>query len=220
VTGVAACDFAVDTTAEGKRLYSVGGQRIASVTTILKIVHDEEFAKLRGDLGNERFWAIMNGAADLGTAVHEGITDALDPEGIPLPAVDTRVGAMVDGALRWIEAQVKEVHHVEVGFADTALGYAGTIDFICTLKGDRRPCVLDWKTSSKVLPIYKLQLAAYREAARASIDKRIDRRLVIQISKDKARAGHIRVHEYADHAADFAAFQNALNLFRWTKEYA
>ncbi len=217
---VAAAPFTVDTTESGKRHYTVEGRRIASVTTILKIVHDEDFAKLRGDLGNDRFWAIMNSAANLGTAMHEGITDALDPEGIPLPAVDTRVGAMVDGALRWVAANVKEVHHVEVGFADEHLGYAGTIDCIATLKGDRHPCVIDWKSSAKVLPIYRLQLAAYREAARIAIDKHVDRRLVVQVSKDKALAGRVRVHDYPEHAADFAAFQNALNLFRWTKEYA
>jgi hypothetical protein len=216
----------VDTSVTGKRHYTTaGGIRIASVTTILKMVGQDPFADdglaaLRGSVGNEKFKAIMQTAADLGTAVHEGINEALDPEAIPYPSDDPRTAKMVAGALTWVAKYVKTVHAVEAPFVSEAYGFAGTIDLIATLKGDEQPAVIDWKTSAQVLPTYRLQLAAYREGARQSLGYPVDRRLVIKVSKDRSSPGKVTAHEFSAHTADWAAFQNALSLFRWTKEYA
>lgn len=205
------------------RTYAVDGKRLPSVTTVLRIMHDEGLAELRGTLGNRRFWQVMRDAGNLGTAVHKACEAVLDPEDIPVPDPDPKVASMAAHFAEWVAATVKEVHHVEVAFADTALGYGGIIDLVATLRGDRKPSVIDIKTSAKIIPSYYLQLAGYREAARLSIEPRVDRRVIVHISKTtpKGAPGKITAVDCPNpHAYDFAAFQAALNLWKWRKEQA
>ena len=65
---------------------------------------------------------------------------------------------------RYVEFSVnhKPEHHlIEQTFISSGLGFAGTIDRVCTIDG--KTYVLDIKTSNGIYNSYWLQLAAYRE---------------------------------------------------------
>jgi hypothetical protein len=57
---------------------------------------------------------------------------------------------------------------VEQTFINSSLGFAGTIDRVCTIDG--KTYVLDIKTSNGIYNSYWLQLAAYRELYNAALD--------------------------------------------------
>jgi hypothetical protein len=72
---------------------------------------------------------------------------------------------------RYVEFSVnhKPEHHlIEQTFIGGGLGFAGTIDRVCTIEG--KTYVLDIKTSNGIYNSYWLQLAAYRELYNASVD--------------------------------------------------
>jgi hypothetical protein len=71
---------------------------------------------------------------------------------------------------RYVEFSVnhKPEHHlVEQTFISSGLGFAGTIDRVCTIDG--KTYVLDIKTSNGIYNSYWLQLAAYRQLYDASV---------------------------------------------------
>jgi hypothetical protein len=71
---------------------------------------------------------------------------------------------------RYVEFSVthKPKHHlIEQTFISSGLGFAGTIDRVCTIDG--KTYVLDIKTSNGIYNSYWLQLAAYRQLYDASL---------------------------------------------------
>jgi hypothetical protein len=71
---------------------------------------------------------------------------------------------------RYVEFSVnhKPEHHlIEQTFISSGLGFAGTIDRVCTIDG--KTYVLDIKTSNGIYNSYWLQLAAYRQLYDASV---------------------------------------------------
>jgi len=63
-----------------------------------------------------------------------------------------------------------EHHYIEQQVLSPQLGFAGTIDRICTIDG--KTYILDIKTSNGIYNSYWLQLAAYRKAA--EVEMRLD----------------------------------------------
>jgi hypothetical protein len=71
---------------------------------------------------------------------------------------------------RYVEFSVThnpEHHLIEQTFISSGLGFAGTIDRVCTIDG--KTYVLDIKTSNGIYNSYWLQLAAYRHLYDASV---------------------------------------------------
>ena len=192
---------------------------VPSVTTILgRVLRDPEVEKLREQLGADRCDAIMDAAAAFGTRVHEvcGLANAADD--IPLDDGDPVLDHIAAEYRVWADAAIEEVAGVELPFVNSVDRYGGTIDLIARFRGDRDFTVVDLKTSAKLGVKYRLQTAAYFEGACASLGYPVGRRVIVHIDKRKARelrSGVIRIVEYTDHASDFAAFLNALNLYRW-----
>jgi hypothetical protein len=110
---------------------------------------------------------IRDAAGKRGSAVHQLTEDydngvectLLDEYGKPKYSLDE--WSMFE---RYVEFSVnhKPEHHlIEQTFIGGSLGFAGTIDRICTIDG--KTYVLDIKTSNGIYNSYWLQLAAYRE---------------------------------------------------------
>lgn len=110
---------------------------------------------------------IRDAAGKRGSSVHQLTEDydqgiectLLDEYGKPKYSLEE--WAMFE---RYVEFSVnhKPEHHlIEQTFISSSLGFAGTIDRVCTIDG--KTYVLDIKTSNGIYNSYWLQLAAYRE---------------------------------------------------------
>jgi hypothetical protein len=122
-------------------------------------------------------WAQRDKAADVGTTIHEIVElDALgDTKGADalLNKLDPAGRNKAIQARDFFSRQVVAIDHVEFVVYDTVHGFAGTGDFIVTLKDDlllpgvMKPnptAILDLKTGKGIWPEVALQIAAYRHA--------------------------------------------------------
>ena len=69
---------------------------------------------------------------------------------------------------------------IEINIISKELGYAGTIDRVITLNGER--ILLDIKTSNAIYSSYWLQLAAYRSLLLNSVGVRIDKVAILWLN--------------------------------------
>lgn len=110
---------------------------------------------------------IRDAAGKRGSSVHQLTEDydqgiectLLDEYGKPKYSLDE--WAMFERYVEFTKNHQPEHHLIEQTFISSGLGFAGTIDRVCTIDG--KTYVLDIKTSNGIYNSYWLQLAAYRE---------------------------------------------------------
>lgn len=152
---------------DGRFYTDVDGNYYPSATTLLEAYPKPfqliQWMKEVGSKADE----IRDAAGKRGSAVHQLTEDydqgiectLLDDNGRPKYSIDE--WAMFE---RYVEFSVnhKPEHHlIEQCFINGKLGFAGTLDRVCTIDG--KTYVLDIKTSNGIYNSYWLQLAAYRE---------------------------------------------------------
>jgi hypothetical protein len=194
------------------RYYQIGDKLYISVTTALSIIRSKELEYWRGELGNEEADKIRDEAAELGTTIHD-ICELYDRHKEIFLSENENIKQMFEAYRQWVDSMVKEwVKIEEIVNCDHYL-YAGRLDRLAILKGDRtKTTVIDLKTSGIVTKAMGLQLAAYQHALEdAGIKPK--RRIIVHISKKVP--GIIRVHEFPDYATDFRMFLYALELFKY-----
>lgn len=192
------------------RIYRINGQDYISVTTALEIIRKPFLERWRGSVGNDEADRIRDEAGDFGSAVHDAC-QAIDQGS--LPNVDETVYSVVKCYEQWTQATVKEWLKIEDVVFCSHYWYAGRVDRVAILKGDRnRPTVIDLKTSTYISKEMGLQLAAYQHCLE---DEGIKpkRRIILQLPKDPLLA-KIKVHEFPDYVTDFRMFLYALELYR------
>lgn len=191
------------------RIYDIDGKLYPSVTTALGVIRKPFLEVWRGKLGNEEADRVMHEAADLGSTVHDychmiNTGQAVDP------ADEYR--EMVMAYQKWLSTTVKEIVLAEQVVYSHKYQFAGRLDLLAILKGDKYPTVIDIKTSKGIYPDMALQLAAYQQAL-AEMGIKSNRRLILHI--DKIEKGKSKTKEYRDHARDFTVFLYALELYRY-----
>jgi hypothetical protein len=167
-------------------------------------------------------------AADLGSAVHAAIEGYAQGRWLP---EDKEIARLFDPARQWFDAEVTQVHSVEIAAAHLEFGYAGRVDLVATLKSTGRPTVVDFKTQKtrrdkdgSFKPIihdtWPLQLEAYRMAL-ASRDKGLSNAAIasVVIGSTEPVPVVVKVWDDADKAAFFKAFLAARDLWVWQKNY-
>lgn len=110
---------------------------------------------------------IRDAAGKRGSSVHQLTEDydngiectLLDEYGKPRYSLDE--WSMFERYVEFTQNHKPEHHLIEQTFINSQLGFAGTIDRICTIDG--KTYVLDIKTSNGIYNSYWLQLAAYRQ---------------------------------------------------------
>lgn len=110
---------------------------------------------------------IRDAAGKRGSSVHQLTEDydqgiectLLDEYGKPKYSLDE--WSMFERYVEFTKNHQPEHHLIEQTFISSGLGFAGTIDRVCTIDG--KTYVLDIKTSNGIYNSYWLQLAAYRE---------------------------------------------------------
>ena len=195
------------------RYYEIDGSLYVSVTTALSIIRKEYLERWRGSVGNRAADEVFSSAGDLGSSVHnycESIS-----RGQPIGDIDDeKIYLMVMGYKEWFERHVRKVWFVERVVCHSLYRYAGRLDLVAVIKGDRLPSVIDLKTgnmgSQEALKEVGLQLSGYKEALLQENIK-TKRRIVLHI--DKHSPGKIKAKEPpCDHKTDFNMFLYTLQL--------
>ena len=167
-------------------------------------------------------------AADLGSSIHAAIEAYAQGRWVP---EDPAVAALFEPARQWFDAEVTQVHSVEIATANTVHGYAGRVDLVATLRSTKRPTVIDFKTQKvrrdkdgKFKPIlhdtWPLQLEAYRQAL-ALRDRGLENAAIasLVIGSTEPIPVEFKQWEDADKPAYFRAFLAARDLWVWQKNY-
>ena len=192
------------------RFYTIDGQRLPSVTTVLGAIRSLALEHWRGELGNVEADRRMEEGAEIGKAVHRLCYAYNIGQSFIIP--DSIVGELFSAYRCWFAGNVDRVVFAEKVVVSRKYGYAGTADLLAVMKGDAVPALVDIKCTGGFWPTMPLQLAGYREAILEE-GGRVDRCLVVRLDKDEP--GLLQVKEYTEHARDFNAFLCALGLFRY-----
>lgn len=139
-----------------------GMQVLPSVTTLMKPLSDTLYAGIRPET--------LQAAAERGTEVHSAIEDYVT---LGITDISEARRGYFEAFLRWMKDYNVQPLSVEHRAYHPALGYAGTLDMLCTLsKSDTDPQVLtlvDFKTSATVNKMLTgVQLEAYEQMLAAT----------------------------------------------------
>jgi len=153
---------------------------------------------------------ILKKAADRGTKVHRYCELYMMDEFTP---ADEEVEPYLSSFAQWYNVIVDEPLDIERRFYDDQLKITGKIDLIAKLHGDKKPSVIDIKTSQTKSKTWPLQLAAYKYLATLeNID--CDRFLVVQLNKNGKRP---EIIEYTEFNKYWELYKCALMTWRYSK---
>jgi len=175
----------------GKRMYSVEGTKLPSVTTILGATKDQEsidaLARWRERVGEEGAERIKNEASAIGTEMHLVIEKYIEGEGyLNLTEKGNRARKMAHTILKNLDP-LSEVWGDEISLAYPEK-YAGATDCVGVMND--KPTIFDWKQTNKpkrrewsAVQDYFTQLGAY-SLAHESMYGEIEQAKICMCSRD------------------------------------
>ena len=170
----------------------------------------------------------VKSAADRGSAVHAAIEGYAQGGWLP---EDKEIAQLFEPARQWFDAEVIQVHSVEIAAGNPEWGYAGRVDLVATLRSSGRPTVIDFKTqktrrdkAGNFKPLlhdtWPLQLEAYRQALICRDKGLADAAIAsVVIGSTEPMPVVVKVWDDADKAGFFRAFLAARDLWVWQKNY-
>ena len=174
-----------------KRKYEVGGERLPSVTTILKNTQDaskaESLARWKAKVGEVEAERIKNTAATRGTAMHTYLEHYIKGgKVLDLTNVGREASSMAKTIIEKGFPDMEEVWGVECTLFYPGL-YAGQTDMCGIYQG--RESIIDFKQSNKPkraewIEDYKLQLAAYATAHDCIFGTSIEQGVILMCTPD------------------------------------
>lgn len=154
--------------------YHLNGMRLPSVSALMKPLSGEYYKSIDP--------AILNAAAERGTAVHQAIEIYWKNDGF----VDMPRGneGYMEAFLKFVSDYKPEPLASEIRFWHKQLLYAGTADMVCTIRGAEELWVVDYKTSATINKVLtKIQLEAYKQGL-ASHGFKVPRKAILHLKKD------------------------------------
>lgn len=198
---------------------------VPSVTTILeaypKDAHFFEWLKENGEESD----TIRDAAGRRGSNVHQ-MTEEYDAGvEVSLLSHDGKINfslqewSMFERYVDFTNRYTPTILQTEQNYVSQSLGYAGTVDRIIELQGEK--VLLDIKTSNAIHQTYWLQLAAYRELIRANADIHVDRVGILWLNaktRTLGRGGNVQgigwqLVTKADSYDDFDLFKHTHKLW-------
>ena len=174
-----------------KRKYEVGGERLPSVTTILKNTQDaskaESLARWKAKVGEVEAERIKNTAATRGTAMHTYLEHYIKGGNVlDLTDLGREASSMAKTIIEKGFPDMEEVWGVECTLFYPGL-YAGQTDMCGIYQG--RESIIDFKQSNKPkraewIEDYKLQLAAYATAHDCIFGTSIEQGVILMCTPD------------------------------------
>ena len=169
---------------EKKHMYFLKGRVTTGVTSALSLAGITDFSTV--DRG------ILERASKFGLAAHKA-TELWDRNVLDLASLDAPLVPYLDGWKSFLEAEVKEIVHVELPVYSLRYNFAGTIDRIYFDKQGRL-CLGDIKTSAVFNAGVPLQTAGYQIAFEELFKRKIARRVGVILRDD----GTYHAEEFRD----------------------
>ena len=176
---------------EGKRKYEVAGERLPSVTTILKNTESEDkkesLARWKAKVGEVEAERVKNVAATRGTAMHTYLEHYVKGGNVlDLTDVGREASGMGETIIEKGFPDLEEVWGVECTLHYPGL-YAGQTDLCGIYQG--RESIIDFKQSNKPkkaewIDDYKLQLVAYAMAHDQVYGTKIEQGVILMCTPD------------------------------------
>ena len=176
---------------EGKRKYEVAGERLPSVTTILKNTESEDkkesLASWKAKVGEVEAERVKNVAATRGTAMHTYLEHYVKGGNVlDLTDVGREASGMGETIIEKGFPDLEEVWGVECTLHYPGL-YAGQTDLCGIYQG--RESIIDFKQSNKPkkaewIDDYKLQLVAYAMAHDQVYGTSIEQGVILMCTPD------------------------------------
>ena len=156
---------------ETKHTYTLDGQMLPSVTTVMKPLDQALYAGISEE--------VMRMAAERGTAVHNAAENyAL----YGIEDIDPKYKGYFETFLKFWEDQKPEPLAVESRLYHRILRYAGTADLPCIMDGRR--VLIDYKTSAVINEMLTgVQLEAYAKAYE-SHGYKFDEKAIVHLKSD------------------------------------
>jgi len=176
---------------DDERHYTLGEEKLPSVTTILAATQDEEkkasLAKWKEKVGDVQADKIKNTAASRGTAMHTYLEHHINGGGLLDLSSEGREAESMAKTI--IDKGLSDLHEIwgsEVVLHYPSL-YAGATDLVGIYQG--RDSIVDFKQSNKPkkeewIEDYKLQLAAYATAHDCIYNTNIEQGVILMCTPD------------------------------------
>ena len=184
-----------------RHIYSIDGKQYPSVTTVLQETGINDMSNINPE--------ILQKASNFGLAVHKllelSIKGTLD-----ITSVDEPLKPYMAHWNDFVMNHKVEVINSELMLVDKSLQFAGTIDVVAKVNGALS--LIDFKTSTMILPHYYLQTAGYKILAIANgID--IVNRYILKLEPDKYKVEWCKAEVY-----DRSMFTSVLNIWHYKKK--
>lgn len=156
---------------EDSHIYTLKGNELPSVTTIMKPLSYEVYGGIDQD--------IMTKAAAKGTAVHQSIENYLC---YGIADINSEYRSYFDAFLAFYHEYRPIPLATELRIYHGILMYAGTLDLLCKI--DNKVVLIDYKTTAQLNPMLtRVQLEAYAKALE-SHEAKVDGKAILRLRKD------------------------------------
>ena len=164
------------------------------------------------ETAKKEYRRIAGEAADIGTEIHEWVSDWILGKKPEMPENEKVVNGITaflkfqkQHKFKWLESErlVYSKKH----------NYAGTLDAIA--KEGNNLVLVDFKSSKAIYDDMRFQVAGYQIAYEEETGKKIDKRMIIRFGKED---GEFEVRELNEDAADKKVFLSCLNVKKRVKE--
>lgn len=195
-------------------IYQIGEDYYPSVTTILSALSKGKgFDVWLQSHSQEESKEILNSAGLSGSKIHKAIENMLngerivpqefiyvDSDGVEHKGLTPEECSKVSSFMRWwYEYRPKLLSYEKIVYSESRK-YAGTVDFIGTIKEGKIDAksktpnkelmfIIDWKTGNGIYASYDLQVAAYAMAEIEMTNKKIDKIAILRLGT-KHKAGY------------------------------
>lgn len=152
---------------DDEHFYFVNDKFTPGVTTILHETMPTPYALRHwiGEVGNEKAEAKLEKAGDRGTLIHDTCEKLMNGIEINLKELFPKQSdqKVIVGFVNWFneykpEFEISDIERVVA----SKLGFAGTLDLYCLI--DKKPVIVDFKSSGGIYDSHKLQITAYQQA--------------------------------------------------------
>lgn len=156
---------------EKRHIYTINGQILPSVTTVMRPLDNEVYRGIDED--------VMRMAADRGTAIHNAVENYVI---YGIEDIEPKHRGYFDAFLRFWAENNPEPLATESRLYHKILRYAGTADLPCVIGGKR--VLIDYKTSAAVNKMLTgVQLEAYAKAY-GSHGFKFDENAIVHLKND------------------------------------
>lgn len=185
-----------------RHIYRLNGIVLPSVTQVMKNLSDEVYRTVDDH--------VLQRAANKGTVVHNAIENYLK---FGIEDVDPEYSGYFSAFLTWYEERKPVVLASEYRLYHKFMGYAGTADLICKIRG--RTYLIDLKTTQVIEEmLVPVQLKAYQKALES-----------LGVTCDKTASLHLLrdgTFEFRDHdggAESWTVFSSLLTILKYKSKF-